>query len=122
MEARKLTSPMRYQHYALIEGNFSASDVLNCLRYDRAMPFEEVDAHILERSIRHNLPFRLVITKFAESAKTTVGTNSVWTVGKWSPIKLTPITASEAMGMESGDVETKGGLVFMRKPALVALS
>ena len=98
---RKLSSPMRYQAFALVEAT-SVLGILDNMRYDRACPWEERDAHILEQGflgLGDVKSVKFVLTKWVEFANK----KPCWTMDRWgSDVTLTPISSEEAYRVERG--------------------
>jgi hypothetical protein len=95
--ATKLSSALKYQHYARISGN-DAAELMNALRYDRACPFQEVDASILHRAISQPGEVALwtaVVTKYSDGMG---GTH--WHYDLWGTIDVCPIDLGEAYSTE----------------------
>ena len=100
----KLPSPLRYQIFALVEAT-SVLGILDNMRYDRACPWQEHDARILEEGLSGLggvESIRMVITKFTELKRGDNGA-SCWTMERWgSGNRLTPISSERAHQIERG--------------------
>ncbi len=108
MTSRKLTSPLKYQHFALIiltSGTFPIDN----LRYDDARPWKETDARMIQDACaqivigQDGKPYRgedvreqrIIICKYSESAATTP---HMWRWDRWRSggLRFEPITYDEA--------------------------
>ena len=90
---RKLISPLKYQHFAILDTN-SPFGILDNMRYDRACPFTESDALDLETFLAHHGEYtrlRIVLTKWSESNR------FCWTDDRWGANHLTPCSEDEAL-------------------------
>lgn len=107
---RKLSSTLKYQHFALVEAS-SVFGILDNMRYDRACPFEEHDASVLERFLTGGgtyLSCRFVITKWSESKI------PMWTFIRWRSgncLEITPLDSEQALHAERA-LWRSGNLMF----------
>lgn len=96
---RKLSSALKYQHFALVRAS-SVFGILDNMRYDRAAPFEEQDASVLERfltGVGAHESCQFVITKWSESRI------PIWTFIRWRSgncLEITPLDSEQAFHAE----------------------
>ncbi len=93
--ARKLTSSMKWQQFAVVEAS-SPFGILDHMRYDRACPFTEHDAVLLENYLMHyhgNRQIRFVIVRWSEDKK------SLWSEYRWNTggVRITPCDEETAI-------------------------
>lgn len=79
MKGTKLTTKAGYLHVAEVRGKDGFP--IDMLRYDRASPWEETDAHAIERSLNPMLdrePFAIRIVRYTDSVK------PAWSLSRWA--------------------------------------
>jgi len=77
---RKLTSTMKWQHLAVVDLR-SPIGLMDNFRYDRACPYSEEDANIIERFMStpgEYVSCKVVVTCWGE------GKNPHWTFVRWN--------------------------------------
>lgn len=65
---RKLTTPLKYAHVFAVKGK-DTRGLLDCMRYDRATFYEQVDAHTFEQACYGGKfeEFNILLIRFTET-------------------------------------------------------
>ena len=91
MKGEKLDGSLKYKHLAKVTIKPFHQFPIDMLRYDRCMPYREVDSYWIQTTGHNDKPAVLVVIQYSFNSK------AEWTTDRWSSFGATiePITESE---------------------------